>query len=71
MGSTLKKLSGYSAAVLNTPSAHQGGIALFWRPKKSYKVEDWRIFGPNELTFMLVTGSQRFLLWGVTFHQTI
>jgi hypothetical protein len=49
--------SGYSVVALNAPSAHQGGIVLFWRSNKSYEVEDWRIRGPNVLTFVLVTGS--------------
>ena len=60
-----RKSSGYSVVrFLNAPSAHQGGIALFWRPNKSYLVEDWRIRGPNVLTFMLVTGSCQFFAVG-------
>jgi hypothetical protein len=56
--------SGYSVVAPNTPSAHQGGIALFWQPNKLYVVEDWRIRGPNVLTFVLVTGSYRFFAVG-------
>jgi hypothetical protein len=37
--------SGYLIAALNAPSAHQGGIALFWQSNKSYVVKDWRIWG--------------------------
>jgi hypothetical protein len=48
----------------NTPSVHQGGIALFWQPNKLYVVEDWRILGPNVLTFVLVTGSYQFFAVG-------
>jgi hypothetical protein len=59
-----QKSSGYSVATLNTPSPHQGGIALFWGPNKSYEVKDWRIHGPNMLTFVLVTGSQHFFAVG-------
>ncbi len=59
-----QKLSGYSVVASNAPSAHQGGIALFWRPSKSYLVEDWRIWGPNVLTFVLVTGSCHFFAVG-------
>ena len=55
---------GYSVVASNAPSAHQGGIALFWRPNKSYEVEDWRIRGPNVLTFVLVTGGCRFFAVG-------
>jgi hypothetical protein len=59
-----QNLSGYSITALNAPSAHQGGIALFWQPNKSYEVENWRIHGPNMLTFVLVTGSQHFFAVG-------
>ncbi len=44
-----QKSSGYSVAALNAPSAHQGGIALFWQPNILYVVEDWQIWGPNVL----------------------
>jgi hypothetical protein len=56
--------SGYSVVASNASSAHQGGIALFWRPNKSYVVEDWWIQGPNVLTFVLVTGSCQFFAVG-------
>jgi hypothetical protein len=59
-----RNLSGYSVVALNAPRAHQGGIALFWRPSKSYVVKDWRIRGPNVLTFVLVTGSYQFFAVG-------
>ncbi len=64
-----RNLSGYSVIASNAPSAHQGGIALFWRPNKSYVVEDWRIRVPNVLTFVLVTGSYQFFCCGVL-HPT-
>ena len=54
--------SGYSVFVSNAPSAHQGGIAFFWRANKTYEVKDWRIRGPNVLSFVIVTGSQRFYI---------
>ena len=56
--------SGYSVVASDAASAHQGGIALFWRPDKSYEVEDWRVRGPNVLSFVLVTGGQRFYAVG-------
>jgi hypothetical protein len=62
--------SGYSVVVFDAPSAHQGGIALFWRPNKSYEVEDWQIRRPKVLSFTIATGSQQFLLWGATSHRT-
>jgi hypothetical protein len=63
-GIRTQNLSGYSVVALNAPSAHQGGIALFWRPNKSYVVKDWRIGGPNMLTLVLVTGSYQFFAVG-------
>jgi hypothetical protein len=59
-----RNLSGYSVVAFNAPSAHQGGIALFWRANKTYKVKDWRICGPNMLSFVIVMGSQRFYAVG-------
>jgi hypothetical protein len=59
-----QNLSGYSVVTSDTPSTHQGGIALFWQANKTYEVEDWRICGPNVLSFVIVTGSQRFYAVG-------
>jgi hypothetical protein len=56
--------SGYSVVASDAPSAHQGGIAFFWRANKTYEVKDWRIRGPNVLSFVIVTGSQRFYIVG-------
>jgi hypothetical protein len=56
--------SGYSVVASNAPSAHQGGIALFWRANKTYKVEDWCICRPNVLSFVIVMGSQLFYAVG-------
>jgi hypothetical protein len=58
------KSSGYSVVASNTPRAHQGGIVLFWQPSKSYLVKDWQFWGPNVLTFMLVTRSCQFFAVG-------
>ncbi len=54
----------YSVIASDTPSTHQGGIALFWQPNKSYEVEDWQIRGPNLLLFTIVMGSQQFFAVG-------
>ncbi len=53
------------------PSAHQGGIALFWRPNKSYKVEDWQVCRPNVILFTIVMGSQPFFVVGFYISPTI
>jgi hypothetical protein len=50
--------SGYSVVASNAPSAHKGGSALFWQANKMYKVEDWRIHGPNVLSFVIEMESQ-------------
>ena len=56
--------SGYSVVAFDAASAHQGGIALFWRPNKSYKVKDWQVRGPNMLLFVIVTRGQQFYAVG-------
>ncbi len=56
--------SGYPVVPSDAPSTHQGGIALIWRPNKSYEVEDWQICEPNVLLFTIVTGSQQFFAMG-------
>jgi hypothetical protein len=62
--------SGYSLVAYNAPSVHQGWIALFWQADKMYKVKDWRIHGPNVLSFVIVTGSQYFYAEGGFFPHT-
>jgi hypothetical protein len=62
--------SGYSVVASNAGSVHQGGIALFWRPNKSYEVEDWRVRGPNVLSFVIVTGGERFYAVGCYIPRT-
>ena len=59
-----QNLSGYSDVAFDAPSTHQGGIAVFWRANKMYKVKDWRICGPNVLSFAIVTGSHSFYVLG-------
>jgi hypothetical protein len=56
--------SQYSVVASDVPSAHQGGIALFWRANKTYKVKDRCIHGPNMLSFVIVMGSQHFYVVG-------
>ena len=55
-------LSGYSGIASDTPSAHQGRIAVFWWANKVYKVKDWRICGPGVLSIVIVMGSQCFYI---------
>jgi hypothetical protein len=66
-----RNLSEISVLVSNDPSLHQGGIALFWWANKAYNVEDWRIRGPNMLSFVVVTGSQRFYVVGYYIPPTV
>jgi hypothetical protein len=56
--------SGYSVVASNAPSAHQGGIALFWQANKTYEVKDWCIRRPNVLSCVVVMGSQCFYVVG-------
>ncbi len=59
-----RMLSGYSVVASNAGSVHQGGIALFWRPNKSYEVEDWRVRGLNVLLFVIVTEEEQYYAVG-------
>ena len=56
--------SGYNVTASNAVSASQGGIALFWRDKELYEVEEVAMCGPNVLTFELVTGQMQFSVVG-------
>jgi hypothetical protein len=63
-GTYTQNSSGYSVVASDAPRVHQGGIVHFWQANKLYEVEDWCIHGPNMLSFVVVTGSQRFYIMG-------
>ena len=55
---------GYSVFATDAPSRWCGGVALFWRECDGCTVEEQRAWGPNVLSFQLVTGRGRFYCIG-------
>ena len=56
--------SGYHVMATEAPSAQQGGVALFWRDSPTHQVEGQRTWGPNVVSFELVTGGLRYYVVG-------
>ena len=56
--------SGYNVFASNAVSVRQEGVALFWKPNKLYEIEEWRVRGPNVITFVVVTGVERYYAVG-------
>jgi hypothetical protein len=56
--------SGYNVLASNAVSVRQEGVALFWKPNKLYEIEEWRVRGPNVITFVVVTGVERYYAVG-------
>ena len=59
-----RKGHGYSVFATDAPSKWCGGIALFWRDCLGCAVEEHREWGPNVLSFHLVTGRGRYYCIG-------
>jgi len=55
---------GYSVFCTDAPSRQCGGVALFWRDCDGCAVEEQRRWGPNVLSFQLVTGRGRYYCIG-------
>ena len=56
--------SGYRVIATNAPSKHQGGVALFYRDSDQFQVEAYQSFGPNVISFQLVSGRRRWFVVG-------
>jgi hypothetical protein len=54
----------YTIHATTAVSRHQGGVALCWRTNSSFLVEGISLFGPNVLSFHLVSGRRRWLIIG-------
>jgi len=52
--------SGYSVIASKAISRHRRGVALVWREGNAYEVEETRFYGPNVMTFQLVTGADQY-----------
>jgi exonuclease III len=62
--------SGYSVIASNAPSAWSGGVAFFYREHDSFEVEEQKIWGPNVLSFQMVTGRDRYFVVGAYISPT-
>jgi hypothetical protein len=47
-----------------TVSVQQAGIALFWKPNNLYEIKEWRMSGPNLITFVVVLGGKHYYAVG-------
>ena len=51
--------AGYRVVATDAPSRHPGGIALFYKEGADFTVEEVRPYGPNIISFKMVTGRRR------------
>ena len=56
--------AGYRVVATDAPSRHRGGVALFYREEANFAVEEVRTYGPNVLSFEVVTGRRRWYIIG-------
>ena len=56
--------SGYRVVATDAPSRHSGGIAMFYREGAGFAVEEVRPYGPNVLSFEVVSGRRRWYIIG-------
>ena len=54
--------AGYCVVATDAPSQHRGGVALFYREEANSAVEEVRTYGPNVLSFKVVTGRRRWCI---------
>ena len=46
------------------PSAHRGGIAIFYRKAEHFATKDLRLHGPNFISFQMVMGGRQWHVVG-------
>ena len=54
--------AGYSVVATDGPSRHRGGVTIFYRPLTPFAVEAVHQFGPNVVSFHMVTGARRWYI---------
>ena len=57
----------YRVVATDAPSRHRGGIAMFYREGAGFAVEEVRQYGPNVLSFEVVSGRRRWYIIGCYF----
>ena len=58
------ELAGYRVVATDAPRRHRGGVALLYRPSAQFAVEEVREYGPNVISFEVVTGRRRWYIIG-------
>ena len=48
--------SGFWVMATEVPSAHCGGVAIFYREAEHFAIEELRLHGPNVIIFQMVMG---------------
>ena len=56
--------SGYRVAATEAPSAHSGGIAVFYRASEHLSLEALQTYGDNVFRFHLKSGNRRWFILG-------
>ena len=56
--------AGYRVVATDAPSLHSGGIAMFYREGAGFAVEEVMPYGPNVISFEVLTGRRRWYIIG-------
>ena len=64
-----RESSGYRVVAPETPSAHSGGVAVFYHVAEHLSVEALHIYSANVASFQLASGGQKWS-WGANWPQT-
>ena len=63
-GAYTRASAGYRVVATDAPSRHRGEIAMFYREGAGFAVEEVRQYGPNVLSFEVVSGRRRWYIIG-------
>ena len=54
-----RESSGFWVMATEAPSAHCGGVAIFYCKTEHFATKELRLYGPDVIRFQLVTGRRR------------
>ena len=57
-------VKGYKVVASEAPSAHSGGVVVFYCVEEHFSVEALQLFGANVASFQLALGSQQWYIIG-------
>ena len=60
----MQESSGYRVVALKAPSAHSGGVVVFYHPNEHFLAEALQFYDVNVVRFQLASGGQRCHIWG-------